>query len=94
MCTVGVKRTCFVQQVYGYGVKKENSFYSMCTGACQSIVLFDRCLGVVSKELALLNKCIGIVKVLFYDHKCPKATPYKPQQSLLLFSFLFQSMYM
>jgi hypothetical protein len=71
-CTVGVKKTCFVQQVYGYGVKKENSFDSTCTCAYQIIVLLDICMGVVSKE-GLLNKCTGMVKVLFYDHKCPKA---------------------
>jgi hypothetical protein len=91
-CTVDVKKTCFGQQVYGHGVKKENSFYSTCTGACQSIVLFDRCMGVVSKDLVLLNKCTCIVKVMFYDHKCPKAALCKLHQSLS-FSFLFSNLY-
>jgi hypothetical protein len=76
--------------VYRYDVKKENSLDSTCTGACQSIVLLDKCMDVVSKELALLNKCTSIVKVLFYDHKCPKANIYEPRQSLSFsFSFFF-----
>jgi hypothetical protein len=43
----------------------------------------------VSKEPVVFNKkCTGMVKALFQNHKCPKATLCRPRQYLFFFFFI------